>query len=266
MRYPSTLAVALAASVFLPSLFADTNLIVNPGAETGAAGPAVPGWTTTGTFEVVAYSAGGGFPALTDPGSPNRAQKFFSGGQGGALSSALQTISLDAFSAAIDSSSQGFTLSGWLGGFSSQDDHCDINVTFLSASAGTLGQATIGGVRASQRNWLTGMLFRTTSGVVPAGTRSARVEILMTREAGSYNDGYADDLSLTLHSACVCDLNGDALVEDSDFSIFVVAYNTLDCADPSMTPDCPADFNRDGLVDDSDFSIFVVAYDALLCP
>jgi len=47
--------------------------------------------------------------------------------------------------------------------------------------------------------------------------------------------------------------------------VFVGAYNTLDCFDPSMPIDCPADFNSDGFVDDADFVMFVAAYDALLC-
>lgn len=66
--------------------------------------------------------------------------------------------------------------------------------------------------------------------------------------------------------SCPGDLNSDGQVDDSDFSIFVVGYDMLDCADPNMTPGCPADLNNDGLVDDADFSIFVIAYDALLCP
>lgn len=66
--------------------------------------------------------------------------------------------------------------------------------------------------------------------------------------------------------SCPCDLNGDGLVDDADFVIFLAAYNILDCADPAMEPDCPADFNRDGLVEDSDFVVFVAAYNELLCP
>jgi hypothetical protein len=65
---------------------------------------------------------------------------------------------------------------------------------------------------------------------------------------------------------CKGDLNRDGLVDDADFSNFVVAYDVLDCADASMPPGCPADLNADGLVDDADFSIFVVSYDAVLCP
>ncbi len=67
-------------------------------------------------------------------------------------------------------------------------------------------------------------------------------------------------------AGCPADLNHDGIVEDADFTLFVFAYNILDCADPSMSAGCPADFNGDALVDDSDFSIFVVAYNNLLCP
>jgi len=66
-------------------------------------------------------------------------------------------------------------------------------------------------------------------------------------------------------ASCPADLNGDGFVDDSDFSIFVAAYNILDCADPSMPALCPADLNGDNVVDDADFSTFVVAYNALLC-
>jgi hypothetical protein len=65
---------------------------------------------------------------------------------------------------------------------------------------------------------------------------------------------------------CPADLNTDTQVGDDDFQIFLVAYNTLDCADPAMPANCASDFNADGFVDDSDFITFVAAYDALLCP
>lgn len=72
--------------------------------------------------------------------------------------------------------------------------------------------------------------------------------------------------AFSLPSACPCDLNGDGVVDDADFTLFIPAYNMLDCADPAMPPGCPADFNHDGVVEDSDFTIFVVAYNELLCP
>ncbi|MBS0191966.1 MAG: hypothetical protein U0573_04495 [Phycisphaerales bacterium] len=67
-------------------------------------------------------------------------------------------------------------------------------------------------------------------------------------------------------SVCTGDLNGDCVVDDADFSIFVVAYDILECGASEMAPGCPADLNHDGFVDDADFSLFVVAYDALVCP
>lgn len=71
---------------------------------------------------------------------------------------------------------------------------------------------------------------------------------------------------LRLYGSCPADLNGDSVVDDADFSIFVVQYDVLDCADAGMPSGCSADLNSDLLVDDQDFSIFVVAYDAVLCP
>lgn len=65
---------------------------------------------------------------------------------------------------------------------------------------------------------------------------------------------------------CPCDLNSDGFVDDTDFVIFLAAYNILDCLDASMPARCPSDFNGDSLVDDSDFVIFVAAYNDLVCP
>ena len=67
-------------------------------------------------------------------------------------------------------------------------------------------------------------------------------------------------------SNCPCDLNHDGVVDDSDFVIFVGAYNLLDCTDPTMPAGCPSDFNGDHLVDDADFVIFVPAYNDYVCP
>jgi len=71
---------------------------------------------------------------------------------------------------------------------------------------------------------------------------------------------------LITRRACVGDLNSDGLVDDSDFVLFVVGYNLLDCADPAMPAGCLADLNVDGSVDDADFVIFVPAYNDLVCP
>lgn len=59
-------------------------------------------------------------------------------------------------------------------------------------------------------------------------------------------------------STCRFDLNFDGVVDDADFTRFVVAYNNVF--------DAYADANQDCITDDADFSPFAVAYDTLLCP
>ncbi|MFO0859144.1 MAG: hypothetical protein U0570_01215 [Phycisphaerales bacterium] len=83
--------------------------------------------------------------------------------------------------------------------------------------------------------------------------------------SGGFSGETATTFPITA-SACPCDLNHDTLVDDSDFTIFLAAYNILDCADPSMAAGCPSDFTHDGLVEDADFSLFVMAYNELICP
>jgi hypothetical protein len=76
----------------------------------------------------------------------------------------------------------------------------------------------------------------------------------------------AQQVTVLAEPACPADLNQDGQVDDADFVSFAIAYELLDCADPSMPANCPADLNDDGIVDDADFVIFAGAYDQLLCP
>ncbi|MBS0189459.1 MAG: hypothetical protein JSS51_15455 [Planctomycetes bacterium] len=70
---------------------------------------------------------------------------------------------------------------------------------------------------------------------------------------------------LSAPRCCPGDLDLNRHVDDSDFSLFLIGYDILDCADPSMPADCSADLNRNHFVDDADFTIFVRAYYAILC-
>ncbi|MBX3390496.1 MAG: hypothetical protein KF691_13690 [Phycisphaeraceae bacterium] len=69
-----------------------------------------------------------------------------------------------------------------------------------------------------------------------------------------------------LAAGCPADLNRDGFVDDSDFVIFLAAYNILDCSDPAAAFGCPADLNGDGLVEDADFVQFLKGYNELICP
>ncbi|MBL8887534.1 MAG: immunoglobulin domain-containing protein [Phycisphaerales bacterium] len=66
-------------------------------------------------------------------------------------------------------------------------------------------------------------------------------------------------------ACCPSDLNGDRVVDDADFNLFVLSFNSRICADPAMPPGCPADLNADEDVNEFDFGIFVVAYNEMLC-
>lgn len=206
-----SLGLALGGSLVwassLPALAVpfNTNLIVNGDAESGVAvtndstfNSVIPGWTPSGNFTAVTYDAPGGFPLSGDPGPASRGSNFFAGGPSNAGSSASQSIDVSSSQSAIDAGAVSFSLEGFLGGFDEQGDNAVLSATFLSDTSSSLGTASIGPVSNGDRGNATGMLFRFTNGILPIGTRSIDLDLTMTRLQGSYNDGYADNLSLIL--------------------------------------------------------------------
>jgi len=179
------------------------NLVVNGDAEAnvGAAnnGQVVKpaGWTTTGEFTAVQYGASGGFPDANSPGPKDRGKNDFEGGNV-AKSTGTQTISLAKSAAAIKTGAVRFTFSAWLGGFEGQRDNATATVAFEDGSGATLLKATLGPVTPQERNNVTGLLLRETSGAVPKTAAQAVVTIVFTRYEGIYNDGSADNISLVL--------------------------------------------------------------------
>lgn len=186
-----------------------SNLIVNGDAETdqGAVGNGsdadVSAWTSeTGAFTIVKYGTHGDYPTNTDPGPANRGNFFFAGGNSPS-SGGTQLINVSDCASQIDSGKQKFSLSGFFGGFGSQDDSARLNITFRnSANNALLGTASIGAVSAADRGGsVTGLLSRVTNGTVPIGTRFIEVVLQQTLFVGTANDGYADNLSLVLNSS-----------------------------------------------------------------
>jgi len=180
------------------------NLLQNPGAEDGpgvlpgpegcGGQPNLPGWTGNGSVGVCRY---GPDVPLNSPGPADRGNQYFSGGTS-AVATASQTVNLASYAATIDAGSQSYTLSGWLGGWSSQNDNARVKVEFKNASGSTLGSAEIGPVLAAERNNVSGLVLKSVSGTLPSGARSAVVTMTMTRVAGDVNNGYADNLSFVL--------------------------------------------------------------------
>jgi hypothetical protein len=180
------------------------NLLVDAGAESiaqcssnGLDGMTVPGWTiVSGEPNGVCYGASG-YPNSSTPGSPTRGAQFFAGGATG-NSTLSQRVDVSAAASAIDAGGVPVTLSGWLGGYSSQNDRVGVTASYLNAAGTSLGSAAIGPVTNTNRGNTTEFLQKTATGTLPAGTRSVRVDMAFTYTSGSTTDGYADDLSLTV--------------------------------------------------------------------
>jgi hypothetical protein len=202
---PIWLVVSLALAGSAHAQFTGTNLIANLGAEDGPASPDgyalvadIPGWTRTGSLNVVPYLLDGSFPGPASPGPVGRGANYFAGGPDGPTASITQAVDVSSLAATIDAGALGFELGGYFGGYAGQEDRAHLIARFRDAGMATLGQTTVGDVTAADRGSVTGMLFRSASGNVPTQTRSIEVVLEAVRLAGSYNDGYADSLGLTL--------------------------------------------------------------------
>lgn len=145
---------------------------------------------------VVKYGSAG-YPSATSPGPVKRGANFVAGGNQ-ATSLLTHTVDVSARWRQVD---QGVTydVSAWLGGYSNQEDNVRLTVTFKDANGATKGTTELGPVSAAQRNNVTGLLHRSTSGTIPIGTRKVQIQLLFTRVSGSTNDGYADNVSFIAH-------------------------------------------------------------------
>jgi hypothetical protein len=180
------------------------NLLVNGNAESGPASMtgapvAVPFWIASSAFTVVPYGASG-FPTASQ-GPPDGMNQFFAGGNA-ATSTATQDIDVSDKAADIDAGYVVCDFSAWLGGKADQDDNAVMTVTFYAANMTQLGSSAIGPVTPANRSSQTKLLLRLGRSGVPPHTRSVRVSLAMQRVAAdSFNDGYADSLSVTLAQA-----------------------------------------------------------------
>lgn len=190
------------------------NLIQNGNADAAAGSTtgnvvAVPNWTSTsGAFTAVQWGSPTGYPQPSDPGPSDRGANFFAGGNGAAFSTATQTIDLSANGFDINQGNVVYNLTGYFGGFSSDNDNATLTATFFNGST-NLGAVTTGDVIAFDRSNATGLLQRCASGTIPVGSTSVVLTLTMTRFNGSSNDGYADSLQF------VCTLGGASTTNSS---------------------------------------------------
>jgi len=228
-------ALALAFVLLTPAPAPAQNLLVNgdaeavPGSADGTTVVVPPGWTTDGPFTEVAYGAPE-FLSTDDSASWNGGASFFAGGPDAATSAATQVVSVASDAAKIDAGSESATLSALLGGYLTQTDFATVTATFLNPAGAAVGTLAIGPVSPDDRQSATTLLSRSASAAVPAGTRSISVRIDATRNEGAFNDGYIDNVSLTLgtgggpvyHKTVVANpVSGKVLVKRPGSSKFV---------------------------------------------
>jgi hypothetical protein len=214
LRAASQLSPASPALVSAAAL--GTNLIVNGDAESGAGSTDgsivfVPGWDRVGNWAtVVQYGSPAGFPAASSAGPANRGANFFAGGpdiNGQGVSYLTQSIDVSSLQSRIVSGTLSYVLQGYFGGYATDDDYAGIKVYFLTACGQLpeISSAQAGPVTAADRGNVTGLLSRRTTGTIPAATRCILVNLDFNRFSGTgtYNDGYADNLSLVLGGAAM---------------------------------------------------------------
>lgn len=102
--------------------------------------------------------------------------------------------------ALIDNQTVFYNFSAWLGGYSSQRDHAQAALTFISHTGQQLGSpVTLGPVTNIDRSNVTCLLFRQASGLVPVGARSFLVFVTITLFHGVTADGDADNIGVYLY-------------------------------------------------------------------
>lgn len=170
------------------SVIYGSNLVVNGDAEAG-----VSGWTGYegyNMFQSVDYGSNWVLPS--QPGPVDRGGKMFAGF--GQYAAGYQTLDFGM----ATTTQMSYSLSGWLGGWTTQGDNALLYVQFLDEFDNEIGSSALGPVTPQDRNNQTGLFYRETDGFVPAGTRKLSFWLSMERLVSGDNDGYADNLSFVL--------------------------------------------------------------------
>ncbi len=200
------LALAGPAGAALPA----GNIVVNGNAEGGPGATnttdvfAPPGWEALPNVTAVAYGTDQ-FPGTEISSAIGGGSNFFAGGPDngfGGSTVATQTIDLSGSAGDLDGSDVNVVLSADVGGFAGQSDSSTITAVFTNQDgSGVTGAVGLVPATPEDRNGMTGFVRRSECIGLSPGTRQAIVQTFMQRDEGSYNDGYADNISITLTRA-----------------------------------------------------------------
>ncbi len=173
----------------------NVNRLCNPDAELGPGATVksqvvpIPGWTTTSNFTATRYDATGSL-TVEEGQAIGGGTNYFYGGDTNASSTATQLVSVADEATGIDAGQRTAQLRAYLGGFGG--DNAGVRAEFLNAGGTVLGTALLLGPRSDD------MQLLSTTGQVPAGTRTIRVTMTSTRVGGDDNEGYFENLSVAL--------------------------------------------------------------------
>jgi hypothetical protein len=219
------------------------------------------GWDNPGPggITTINYLASGGFPSPTDPGPADRGDNFFSGGTN-LTSTMTQRIDVTNLAATIGGGHVSFLLSAWLGGYFNQNDTATVIAHFLNSSNAEIGAAQLAPVTAAERGNVTKFLLREQLAGLPSQTRFINLELSAVRLPTGENDGYADNIALTLLLTGDLDFNG--LVNVSDWSIFRSGQQVNMTGLTLGQAFALGDLNGDLRNDHADFVMFKSTFDA----
>jgi len=172
--FADSLSLILTTLGTQPASVLGTNLVANPGGETGPnAAPGkttlyIPGWSTSGGISVAPYG-GSGWISTTAPGPVDRGVNVFAGGP--TAGSLYQDLDVSPAASLIDSGQVNYQVSGWLGGIGTMSPTFTYKFFDWSgnqlATTGQLGPVAAG----------TGLQLNSHSGVLPSGTRRVHIEL-----------------------------------------------------------------------------------------
>jgi hypothetical protein len=212
----AAVAGALAAGAPAEAVIPSGNLLANPSLEDGAASPdgntsvAIPGWNDTTRYPsptVVRYGTAGGFPESGN--TAETGDQFFAGGapalDSGKLANVTQlgqAVDISGVSEVKNGNVQAI-LTGCLGGYASDDDFVTLTLRDRVTVGNTTSFQTLAekdGPKAADRQNQTALLPVSLAANAPAAASGLVVQLTFRRfsGAGTYNDGYADNLRLTL--------------------------------------------------------------------
>ena len=161
------------------------NLLLNPGAENGT-----EAWNeTSGAFEAILSGECAGNDAHTG------SYLFAVGGvcDPNAYGEGYQEVSIDAFAEAVDNSSAFVKFGGYLSNYSGSDIPA-FKLSFYNNSGGLLSETN------TYENQSSSWTFIQDLQTIPVGARTIRMVLMGTRNAGTDNDSYFDDLFLKIQT------------------------------------------------------------------